>query len=129
MEILEGLRHRRRGGPVNLAGDWIRSRTQRDLAARFAGGRARLPEIPGILTLRPALPFTSFGRGTRQGGHLSLAPPGALRAEARTAPVQAVPAAAQTCAAPGAVQALSHPDRRLRCGPPGEPLLQPGAGY
>ncbi len=46
MDILEGLHFLREGGLVSLTGDRLWSREQRAVTVRFAGGEARIPEIP-----------------------------------------------------------------------------------
>ena len=111
MDILEGLNFLREGGLVSLTGDRLWGREQRAVTVRFAGGRARIPEIPYVLAIMSGAPLLIFfGYRTGRGRyHLLSKPPlhvvAASRAERRTA----IEAAAQTYADLLAETVRAHP--------------------
>ncbi len=112
MDILEGLNFLREGGLVSLTGDRLWGRDQRAVTVRFAGGQARIPEVPYILAMISGAPLLIFfGYRTGKGGyHLVVKPPisvvAASRAERRTA----VEAAAQRYADLLVETVRTHPD-------------------
>jgi predicted LPLAT superfamily acyltransferase len=100
MDILEGLYFLREGGLVSLTGDRLWSREQRAVTVRFAGGEARIPEIPYILAMLSGAPLLIFfayrtGPGSY---HLVTKPPLYVSAASRTERAKAVTTAAQTYA-------------------------------
>lgn len=111
MDILEGLHFLREGGLVSLTGDRLWSREQRAVTVRFAGGEARIPEIPYILALLSGAPLLIFfvyrtGRGKY---HLLTGPPLYVTAASRKERRAAVETAAQTYADLLAETVRSHP--------------------
>jgi predicted LPLAT superfamily acyltransferase len=111
MDILEGLHFLREGGLVSLTGDRLWNRAQRAVTVRFAGGKARIPEIPYILALLSGAPLLIFfvyrtGRGKY---HLLTGPPLYVTAASRKERRAAVETAAQTYASLLAETVRSHP--------------------
>jgi len=111
MDILEGLHFLREGGLVSLTGDQLWSREQRAVTVRFAGGEARIPEIPYILALLSGAPILIFfvyrtGRGKY---HLLTEPSLYVTAASRKERRAAVETAAQTYADLLAETVRSHP--------------------
>ncbi len=76
-DILEGLNFLREGGLVSLTGDRLWGREQRAVTVRFAGGEARIPEIPYLLAMLSGAPLLIFfGYRTGKGRyHLIAKPP------------------------------------------------------
>jgi len=111
MDILEGLKFLREGGLVSLTGDRLWGKKQQAVTVRFAGGRARIPEIPYILAMMSGAPILIFfGYRTVGGGyHLVAHPPLQVAAASRAARQEAVEAAAQTYADLLAETARAHP--------------------
>jgi predicted LPLAT superfamily acyltransferase len=111
MDILEGLNFLREGGLVSLTGDRLWGREQKAVTVRFAGGRARVPEIPYILAMISGSPLLIFfGYRTGQGRyHLIAKPPLYVVAASRTERGKAVEAAAQAYADWLAETVRSHP--------------------
>ncbi len=97
MDILEGLKFLREGGLVSLTGDRLWGRKQKTVTVRFAGCRARIPEIPYILAMMSGAPLLIFfGYRTGRGRyHLVSSPPHIVAAAARGERHKAVAAAAQ----------------------------------
>jgi len=110
-DILEGLNFLREGGLVSLTGDRLWSRDQKAVTVRFAGGEARIPEIPYILSMLSGAPLLIFfGYRTGEGGyHLVAHPPLFVAAASRTERRTAVASAAQTYADLLAETVQSHP--------------------
>jgi predicted LPLAT superfamily acyltransferase len=77
MDILEGLNFLREGGLVSLTGDRLWGRDPRAVTVRFAGGEARIPEVPYILAMLAGAPLlVFFGYRTKRGRyHLVVKPP------------------------------------------------------
>jgi predicted LPLAT superfamily acyltransferase len=99
-DILEGLNFLREGGLVSLTGDRLWSPGQRAVTVRFAGGKARIPEIPYVLALLSGAPILIFfvyrtGLGKY---HLQCEPPLYVTAASRGERRAAVEAAAQVYA-------------------------------
>ena len=112
MEIVEGLNFLREGGLVSLTGDRLWNREQRAVTVRFAGGEARIPEIPYILALLSGAPLLIFF-GYRTGGgayHLVTKPPFYVVAASRAERSKAVTTAAQAYADLLAETVRAHPD-------------------
>ena len=111
MDILEGLNFLREGGLVSLTGDRLWGRDQRTVTVRFAGGRARIPEIPYILAMISEAPLLIFfGYRTGFGGyHLIAKPPLYVAAASRAERGKAIQATAQTYADLLAETVRSHP--------------------
>jgi predicted LPLAT superfamily acyltransferase len=110
-DILEGLNFLREGGLVSLTGDRLWGRGQKAVTVRFAGGEARIPEIPYILALLSGAPILIFF-GYRTGNgcyHLATHPPLFVTAASRTERRAAVKTAAQTYADLLAETVRSHP--------------------
>ena len=111
MDILEGLNFLREGGLVSLTGDRLWGREQRAVTVRFAGGEARIPEIPYILALMSGAPLLIFfvyrtGKGQY---HLLTKPPLHVTAASRQERRKAVETAAQTYADLLAQTVYAHP--------------------
>ena len=111
MDILEGLHFLREGGLVSLTGDRLWSREQRAVTVRFAGGEARIPEIPFILAMLSGAPILIFfGYRTGRGRyHLVTHPPIFVTAASRTERRRAVETAAQAYADLLAETVRAHP--------------------
>ena len=99
-DILEGLHFLREGGLVSLTGDRLWGRDQKAVTVRFAGGEARIPEIPYVLAMLSGAPLLIFfGYRTGEGRyHLVAHPPLFVTAASRAKRWTAVEAAAQTYA-------------------------------
>ena len=111
MDILEGLNFLREGGLVSLTGDRLWGRDQRAVTVRFAGGEARIPEIPYILAMLSGAPLLIFfvyrmGKGQY---HLLTKPPLYVSAASRQARRKAVETAAQAYADLLAETVRAHP--------------------
>jgi lauroyl/myristoyl acyltransferase len=111
MDILEGLHFLREGGLVSLTGDRLWKPGQRAVTVRFAGGKARIPQIPYVLALLSGAPLLIFfvyrtGRGKY---HLQSAPPLYVTADSLRERQAAVEKAAQTYADLLAETVRSHP--------------------
>ena len=111
MDILEGLNFLREGGLVSLTGDRLWGREQRTVTVRFAGGGARIPEIPYILALLSGAPLLIFfvyrtGKGKY---HLLTNPPLYVKAGSRQERRKAVETAAQVYADLLADTVRAHP--------------------
>jgi predicted LPLAT superfamily acyltransferase len=111
MDILEGLKFLREGGLVSLTGDRLWGREQKAVTVEFAGGRARIPEIPYILAMMSGAPLLIFfGYRTGKGKyHLVTKPPITVVAASRSERHTAVEAAAQTYADLLADTVRAHP--------------------
>jgi predicted LPLAT superfamily acyltransferase len=111
MDILEGLYFLREGGLVSLTGDRLWSREQRAVTVRFAGGEARIPEIPYILAMLSGVPLLIFFAYRTGSGsyHLVTKPPIYVAAASRTERSKAVTTAAQTYADLLAEIVRTHP--------------------
>ncbi len=111
MDILEGLKFLREGGLVSLTGDRLWGQAQQSITVRFAGCRARIPEIPYILAMLSGAPLLIFfGYRTGKGRyHLVTKPPIAVVATARGERHKAVAAAAQAYADLLAETVRAHP--------------------
>jgi len=111
MDILEGLKFLREGGLVSLTGDRLWGRQQKALTVRFAGCRARIPEIPYVLAMLSGAPLLFFfGYRTGKGRyHLVTSPPLTVAAAARGERRKAVEAAAQAYADRLAETVRAHP--------------------
>lgn len=110
-DILEGLHFLREGGLVSLTGDRLWNAGQRHVIVRFAGGKARIPEIPFVLALlsgAPILIFFAYRTGTGA-YHLHSGPPLYVKAASRRGRKAAVEAAAQVYADRLAETVHSHP--------------------
>ena len=110
-DILEGLHFLREGGLVSLTGDRLWGRDQKAVTVRFAGGEARIPEIPYVLAMLSGAPLLIFfGYRTWEGRyHLVAHPPFFVTAESRAKRRTAVEAAAQTYADLLTETVRSHP--------------------
>ena len=99
-DILEGLNFLREGGLVSLTGDRLWGRDQKAVTVRFAGGEARIPEIPYILAMLSGAPILIFfGYRTGRGRyHLVMYPPLFVTPASRTERRRAVETAAQAYA-------------------------------
>jgi predicted LPLAT superfamily acyltransferase len=111
MDILEGLKFLRDGGLVSLTGDRLWGREQRTVTVWFAGGEARIPEIPYILALLSGAPLLIFfvyrtGKGRY---HLVTKPPLYVVAASRQERRKAVETAAQAYADLLAETVYAHP--------------------
>jgi predicted LPLAT superfamily acyltransferase len=111
MDILEGLNFLREGGLVSLTGDRLWSREQRAVTVRFAGGEARIPEIPYLLAMLSGSPLLIFfgyrtGKGTY---HLITNPPLFIPKASRGERNRAVEKAAQAYADLLADTVRTHP--------------------
>lgn len=100
LDILEGLNFLKEGGLVSLTGDRLWSKEQRTVTVRFAGGKARIPEIPYILALLSGAPLLIFfvyrtGKGRY---HLVTKPPLYVLAASRLERSRAIETAAQAYA-------------------------------
>jgi predicted LPLAT superfamily acyltransferase len=111
-DILEGLHFLREGGLVSLTGDRLWSREQRAVTVRFAGGEARIPEIPFILAMLSGAPLLIFFAYRTEGGayHLVTKPPLCVAAASRAERSEAVTTAAQAYADLLAETVRAHPD-------------------
>jgi predicted LPLAT superfamily acyltransferase len=100
MDILEGKNFLQEGGLVSLAGDRLWSTDQPAVTVRFAGGEARIPEIPYILSMISGAPLLIFfGYRTGKGAYqLVTMPPLYVTPASRGERRKAVEAAAQTYA-------------------------------
>lgn len=100
MEIVEGLNFLREGGLVSLTADRLWGREQRTVTVRFAGGEARIPEMPFILAMMSGAPLlTFFGYRTGKGRYqLVTHPPFFVTAASRAERRKAVETAAQAYA-------------------------------
>ncbi len=112
IDILEGLDFLRSGGLVSLTGDRLWAQDQRSVTVRFAGGEARLPEIPYILASISGAPLLIFfGHRTGRGRyHVVAKPPVFVAVASRAERRRAVETAAQTYADLLAETARAHPD-------------------
>ncbi len=111
LDILEGLNFLKEGGLVSLTGDRQWGREQRAVTVRFAGGVARIPEIPYILALLSGAPLLIFfvyrtGKGRY---HFLTKPPLHVSAASRPERSKAIEAAAQAYADLLAETARAHP--------------------
>ncbi|MCE5265187.1 MAG: lysophospholipid acyltransferase family protein [Deltaproteobacteria bacterium] len=111
MEIVEGLNFLREGGLVSLTGDRLWGGEQRSVTVRFAGGEARIPEIPFILAMLSGAPLlTFFAYRTGEGRyHLVTYPPFFVTAASRPERQGAVEMAAQAYADLLAETVRAHP--------------------
>jgi predicted LPLAT superfamily acyltransferase len=111
MDILEGLNFLREGGMVSLTGDRLWNLEQRAVTVRFAGGEARIPEIPYLLAMLSGAPLLIFfGYRTGKGAyHLITKPPLCIVPASRAERRKAVATAAQTYADLLAETVRSHP--------------------
>jgi predicted LPLAT superfamily acyltransferase len=111
MDILEGLNVRREGGLVSLTGDRLWGREQRAVTVRFAGGEARIPEIPYLLAMLSGAPLLIFfGYRTGKGAyHLITKPPLCITKASRGERNRAVEKAAQAYADLLADTVRAHP--------------------
>jgi predicted LPLAT superfamily acyltransferase len=111
MDILEGLKFLREGGLVSLTGDRLWGREQRTVIVRFAGGEARIPEIPYILALLSGAPLLIFFvyRTGKKTYHLLTKPPLYVVAASRQERRKAVKTAAQAYADLLAETVRAHP--------------------
>jgi len=111
LDILEGLHFLQEGGLVSLTGDRRWGREQRTVTVRFAGGEARIPEIPYMLAMLSRAPLLIFfGYSTGQGRyHLVVKPPLSVIAASRSERSVAIQTAAQTYADHLAETVRSHP--------------------
>jgi len=111
MDILEGLHFLRKGGLVSLTGDRLWSRDQRAVTVRFAGGEARIPEIPYILAMMSGAPLLIFFAYRTGSGryHLVTEQPLYVAATSRTERSKAVLTAAQAYADLLAETVRAHP--------------------
>jgi predicted LPLAT superfamily acyltransferase len=111
MEIVEGLNFLREGGLVSLTGDRLWGREQRTVTVRFAGGEARIPEMPFILAMLSGAPLLIFfGYRTGKGQyHLVTHPPLFVTAASRAERGRAVQRAAQSYADLLAETVRAHP--------------------
>jgi predicted LPLAT superfamily acyltransferase len=97
LDILEGLNFLREGGLVSMTGDRLWGREPRAVIVRFAGGEARIPEIPYNLALLSGAPLLIFfvhrtGKGRY---HLVTKPPLYVVAASRLERRKAIETAAQ----------------------------------
>jgi predicted LPLAT superfamily acyltransferase len=111
MDIVEGLNFLREGGLVSLTGDRLWGREQRAVTVRFAGGEARIPEIPYLLAMLSGAPLLIFfgyrtGKGTY---HLITKPPLFITKASRGERNRAVEKAAQAYADLLADTVRAHP--------------------
>jgi predicted LPLAT superfamily acyltransferase len=111
LDILEGLNFLKEGGLVSLTGDRLWGREQRAVTVRFAGGEARIPEIPYILALLSGAPLLIFfvfrtGKGRY---HLLTKPPLYVLAASRRERRKAVETTAQGYADLLAETVHAHP--------------------
>jgi predicted LPLAT superfamily acyltransferase len=99
-DILEGLNFLREGGLVSLTGDRLWGGAQKAVTVRFAGGEARVPEIPYILAMLSGAPILIFFgyRAGRGGYHLVVHPPLFVAAASRAQRRQAIERVAQSYA-------------------------------
>ena len=111
MDILEGLNFLREGGMVSLTGDRLWNLEQRAVTVRFAGGKARIPEVPYLLAMLSGAPLLIFfGYRTGKGAyHLITKPPLCIVPASRAERRKAVATAAQTYADLLAETVRSHP--------------------
>jgi predicted LPLAT superfamily acyltransferase len=111
MDILEGLNFLREGGLVSLTGDRLWGRDPRAVTVRFAGGEARIPEVPYILAMLAGAPLLIFfGYRTKRGRyHLVVKPPLSVVAASRAERGRAVETAAQRYADWLAETVRDHP--------------------
>lgn len=125
VDILEGLKFLRDGGLVSLTGDRLWGQMQQAVTVRFAGCRARIPEIPYILAMLSGAPLLIFfGYRTGKGKyHLVTKPPITVAAAARGERHKAVEAAAQAYADLLAETVRAHPHERYHFEPF---LMKPG---
>jgi len=112
IDILEGLDFLRGGGLISLTGDRLWTQGQRFVTVRFAGGEARIPEVPYILASISGVPLLIFfGHRTGRGRyHVVAKPPVFVAAAPRAERRRSVEAAAQTYADLLAETARAHPD-------------------
>ena len=111
MDILEGLNFLKEGGLVSLTGDRLWGRDPKTVTVRFAGGRARVPEIPYILAMISGAPLLIFF-GYRMGPgryHLIAKPPLHVAPASRSERGAAIQAAAQSYADLLVETVRSHP--------------------
>ena len=111
LDILEGLNFLKEGGLVSMTGDRLWGREQRAVTVRFAGGEARIPEIPYILALLSGAPLLIFfvyrtGKGWY---HLVTKPPLYVSAATRPERRKAIETAAQAYADLLAETVRAHP--------------------
>jgi predicted LPLAT superfamily acyltransferase len=111
LDILEGLNFLKEGGLVSLTGDRLWGREQRAVTVRFAGGEARIPEIPYILALLSGAPLLIFFvyRTTKGRYHLVTKPPLYVSAASRPERRKAVETTAQAYADLLAETVRAHP--------------------
>lgn len=111
LDILEGLNFLREGGLVSLTGDRLWSPKQRAVTVRFAGGEARIPEMPYILAMLSGAPLLIFfGYRTGRGAyHLITMPPLPIARASRGERNRAVEQAAQAYADLLADTVRAHP--------------------
>jgi len=111
LDILEGLNFLKGGGLVSLTGDRLWGGEQRTVTVRFAGGEARIPEIPYTLALLSGAPLLIFfvyrtGRGRY---HFLTKPPLYVLAASRLERRKAIESAAQAYADLLAETVRAHP--------------------
>jgi predicted LPLAT superfamily acyltransferase len=111
MDILEGLNFLREGGLVSLTGDRLWGKDQKAVTVRFAGGEARIPEIPYLLAMLSGAPLLIFfGYRTGKGAyHLITKPPLFITKASRGERNRAVEKAAQAYADLLADTVRAHP--------------------
>lgn len=127
-DILEGLNFLREGGLVSLTGDRLWGGNQKAVTVRFAGGQARIPEIPYILAMLSGAPLLFFfGYRTGRGSyHLVTHPPLFVTAASRAKRREAVETTAQAYADLLADTVRTHPGQWFHF----EPFLEePGTAF
>lgn len=125
-DILEGLQFLRQGGLVSLTGDRLWGAGQRAVTVRFAGAKARIPEIPYVLAMTSGAPLLFFFGVRLPGGEhrFVVHPPLFITPAGRGERGGAIEAAAQAYADKLADTVRAHPDQWFHF----EPFLEETAG-
>jgi predicted LPLAT superfamily acyltransferase len=84
-DLVESIRHLRKGGFVSMTGDRLWRKDQRSLVVNFLGHSVLLPETPHLLALVAGVPLYVFftGQPEKDHYHFFMAPPYLVRAEQR----------------------------------------------
>jgi predicted LPLAT superfamily acyltransferase len=96
-DLVESIRHLRKGGFISMTGDRLWRKDQRSLTVNFLGHAVKLPEVPHLLALITGVPLYLFFTGMPIKGryYFLMAPPYPVKAEKRAARPQALRQSAQ----------------------------------
>jgi lauroyl/myristoyl acyltransferase len=96
-DLVESIRHLRRGGFISMTGDRLWRKDQRSLTVNFLEHTVKLPEVPHLLALITNVPLYVFFAGMPKKGHyyFLMAPPYPVQADKREKRQEALSQSAQ----------------------------------